>query len=41
MSKKATPEMRSNYSAACNMFNVISTRVPEDTLLNVTEIFLN
>ena len=41
MSKRATPEMWSNYNAACGMFNVILTGVPEDTLVNMTENFLN
>ena len=41
MSNRATPEMWSNYSAACGMFNVILTGVPQDTLVNMTENFLN
>ena len=41
MSKRATLEMWSNYSAACGMFYVIQTGIPEDTLVNMTENFLN
>jgi hypothetical protein len=41
MSKRATPEMWSNYSAACGMYNIITTSVPEDTFVNLTENFLN
>jgi hypothetical protein len=41
MSKRATPEMWSNYSAACGMYNVITTNVPEDTFVHLTENFLN
>ena len=41
MSKRATPEMWSNYSAACGMFYVIQTGIPEDTLVNMTDNFLN
>ena len=41
ISNRATPEMWSNYSTACGMFHVISTGVPEDTLVNMTENFLN
>jgi hypothetical protein len=41
MSKRATPEMWSNYSTACGMYNVITTSVPEDTFVNLTENFLN
>ena len=33
----AAPEMWSNYSAACCMYNVINTCVPEDTFFNLTE----
>jgi hypothetical protein len=41
ISGKATPEMWSNYSAACGMYIVITTCVPEDTFVNLTENFLN
>ncbi len=41
ISKRTTPEMWSNYSAACGMYNVVTTRVPEDTFVNLTENFLN
>jgi hypothetical protein len=41
ISKRATPEMWSNYSAACGMYNVITTNVPEDTFVHLTENFLN
>ena len=41
MSKKTIPKTWSNYNAACGMFNVISTGVSENTLVNITENFLN
>jgi len=41
ISGKATPEMWLNYSAAFGMYNVITTYVPEDTFVKLTEIFLN
>ena len=41
ISGRATPKIRSNYSAACGMYNVITTCVPEETFVNLTENFLN
>jgi hypothetical protein len=41
ISGRATPEMWSNYSAACGMYNVITTCFPEETFVNLTENFLN
>ena len=41
ISGKATPEMWLNYSAAFGMYNVITTCVPEETFVNLTENFLN
>ena len=37
ISNRAMPEMWFNYSAACGMFNVITTCIPENTLVNMTE----
>jgi hypothetical protein len=41
ISNRATPEMWANYSTACAMFDVVSTGIPEDIVVNMTENFLN
>jgi hypothetical protein len=33
--------MWANYSTACSMFDVVSTGIPEDIVVNMTENFLN
>jgi hypothetical protein len=41
ISDRATPKIRSNYSAACGMYNVITMCLLEDTFVNLTKNFLN